>query len=84
MIRGVRARPPHPQCSCPCTVSARSVSEKVACASEKGTYPAVVTSAMRRRFLRTVLLARGIPNPVFSFEEIGLEAKPALVGLAAP
>ncbi len=63
---------------------ARSVSEKVACASEKGTYPAVVTSAMRRRFLRTVLLARGIPNPVFSFEEIGLEAKPALVGLAAP
>jgi len=63
---------------------ARSVSEKVASASEKGTYPAVVTSAMRRRFLRTVLLARGIPNPVFSFEEIGLEAKPALVGLAAP
>ncbi len=63
---------------------ARSVSEKVATASEKGTYPAVVTSSIRRRFLRTVLTARGIPNPVFSFEEIGLEAKPALVGLAAP
>lgn len=63
---------------------AKSVSEKVASASEKGTYPAIVTSAMRRRFLRTVLLARGIPNPVFSFEEIGLEAKPSLVGLAAP
>lgn len=63
---------------------AKSVSEKVAIASEKGTFPAVVTSSIRRRFLRTVLSARGIPNPVFSFEEIGLEAKPALVGLAAP
>lgn len=63
---------------------AKSVSEKVATASEKGTFPAIVTSSLRRRFLRTVLSARGIPNPVFSFEEIGLEAKPALVGLAAP
>ncbi|MEX3017529.1 flagellar biosynthesis protein FlhA [Gymnodinialimonas hymeniacidonis] len=63
---------------------AKSVSEKVASASAKGTYPAVVTSALRRRFLRTVLSARGIPNPVLSFEEIGLEAKPSLVGLAAP
>ena len=63
---------------------AKSVGEKVASASEKGTFPAIVTSAMRRRYLRTVLTARGIPNPVLSFEEIGLEAKPALVGLAAP
>ncbi len=63
---------------------ARSISEKVASAGEKGTYPAVVTSSMRRRFLRTVMIARGIPNPVFSFEEIGLEAKPALVGMASP
>lgn len=63
---------------------AKSVSEKVAIASEKGTFPAVVTSSIRRRFLRTVLSARGIPNPVLSFEEIGLEAKPALVGLASP
>jgi len=63
---------------------ARSVADKIAQASEKGTYAAVVTSALRRRYLRTVLTARGIPNPVLSFEEIGLEAKPALVGLAAP
>ncbi len=63
---------------------AKSVGDKVASASEKGNYPAVVTSALRRRFLRTVLSARGIPNPVLSFEEIGLEAKPALVGLASP
>ncbi|AHM03715.1 Flagellar biosynthesis protein FlhA [Roseibacterium elongatum DSM 19469] len=63
---------------------AKSVGEKVAQATAKGSYPAVVTSSLRRRFLHTVLTARGISNPVLSFEEIGLEAKPALVGLAAP
>jgi len=63
---------------------ARSVAEKVGAASEKGTYAGVVTTALRRRFLRTVLHARGIPNPVLSFEEIGTEARPSLVGLAAP
>ncbi|MEM7722203.1 MAG: FHIPEP family type III secretion protein, partial [Pseudomonadota bacterium] len=63
---------------------ARSIGDKVAQASEKGTYAAIVTSALRRRYLRTVLTARGIPNPVLSFEEIGLDAKPSLVGLAAP
>jgi len=63
---------------------ARAVGDKVAQAGENGTYPAVVTSSLRRRFLRTVLLSRGILNPVLSFEEIGLEAKPALVGVAAP
>lgn len=63
---------------------ARSIGEKLAHASESGTYAAVVTSALRRRFVRTVLQARGITNPVLSFEEIGMEGKPALVGLAAP
>jgi flagellar biosynthesis protein FlhA len=66
------------------TALARSVGDKVAAAAEKGTYPGIVTTALRRRFLRTVLIARGIANPVLSFEEIGMEAKPALVGLAAP
>jgi len=37
----------------------------------------------RRRFLRTVLSAKGISNPVLSFEEIGTEARPALLGLVA-
>ncbi len=62
---------------------ARSVSEKLARAGEQGANPAVVTSTRRRRFLRTVLKAKGIPTPVLSFEEIGLEARPALVGLVA-
>jgi flagellar biosynthesis protein FlhA len=63
---------------------ARSVSDQLAQASERGNYPAIVTSALRRRFLRMVLSARGIQNPVLSFEEIGLDAKPALLGMAAP
>jgi flagellar biosynthesis protein FlhA len=60
---------------------ARAISEKLARAEEQGTSPAVVTSTRRRRFLRTVLKAKGIQAPVLSFEEIGLEARPALVGL---
>ncbi|MCX7646885.1 MAG: flagellar biosynthesis protein FlhA [Rhodobacteraceae bacterium] len=60
---------------------ARGIAEKLARAGDNGTNPAVVTSTRRRRFLRTVLKAKGIPAPVLSFEEIGLEARPALVGL---
>ncbi len=60
---------------------ARSVADKISHANEQGASPAVVTSTRRRRFLRTVLKAKGIPAPVLSFEEIGLEARPALVGL---
>ena len=60
---------------------ANAVADKLAKAGENGTYPALVTSRHRRRFLRTVLSAKGINNPVFSFEEIGTEARPSLVGL---
>ncbi|UWQ13753.1 flagellar biosynthesis protein FlhA [Aliiroseovarius sp. M344] len=60
---------------------ANSVADKIARAGESGIYPAVVTSSRRRRFLKTVLSAKGIANPVLSFEEIGTEAKPSLVGM---
>ncbi|SPJ24648.1 flagellar biosynthesis protein FlhA [Palleronia abyssalis] len=49
-------------------------------AAERGVFPAIVTSANRRRFLRMVLSAKGLTNPVLSFEELGTEAQPALVG----
>jgi len=62
---------------------ANAVSERLAKVGETGVYPAVVTSTRRRRFLRTVLSAKGITNPVLSFEEIGTEARPALVGMVA-
>jgi flagellar biosynthesis protein FlhA len=62
---------------------ALALSEQISNAGDRGIYPAVITSTRRRRFLRTLMTARGISNPVLSFEEIGLEAKPALVGTVA-
>mgnify|MGYP000011714015 CR=1 FL=1 len=60
---------------------ANGVAEKIATAGNDGVYPALITSRLRRRFLRTVLSSRGIQNPVFSFEEIGTDSKPALIGM---
>ncbi|KPA20339.1 Flagellar biosynthesis protein FlhA [Shimia sp. SK013] len=60
---------------------AQSVADRLNDAGNSGTYAALVTSTRRRRFLRTVLSAKGITNPVLSFEEIGLDARPALVGV---
>lgn len=60
---------------------ANNISEKIAKAGESGIYPALVTSARRRRFLRTVLSAKGITAPVFSFDEIGIDARPSMVGI---
>jgi len=51
-------------------------------AARQGVYPAVATSARRRRFLRQVLEAKGIQNPVLSFEEIGNRTTLSLVGTA--
>jgi flagellar biosynthesis protein FlhA len=61
---------------------ANAVAEKLAAAGAQGRHPAVVTSTKRRRFLHTVLTAKGIRNPVLSFEEIGARARPAVLGLA--
>ncbi|WP_242512051.1 flagellar biosynthesis protein FlhA [Rhodobaculum claviforme] len=60
---------------------AGALAEKIARASEAGAQPAVVTSVRRRRFVRLVLVAKGISAPVLSYEEIGMEARPALVGM---
>ncbi len=60
---------------------AHAVAEKIARAGEQGIFPALVTSARRRRFLRTVLGAKGVSAPVLSFEEIGTDARPSLVGM---
>lgn len=62
---------------------AQAIAERLAKAAETGVYPALVTSTLRRRFLRSVLAAKGLPAPVLSYEEIGLEARPAMVGLVA-
>lgn len=61
----------------------KKIAEELAKASQKGLFPALITPARRRRFLRSLLTAKGITNPVMAFEEIGLDAKPALVGTIA-
>lgn len=61
---------------------AKSVSGRLAQASKDGRYPAIVTSTRRRRFVREVLAAKGITNPVLSFEEIGANARPTVLGVA--
>jgi len=60
---------------------AGKIGEILSRVSDQGTFPAIVTTTRRRRFLHTLMSAKGIPNPVLSFEEIGLDAKPALVGM---
>lgn len=60
---------------------ANNVAERIAKAGEAGIFPAIVTSTRRRRFLKTVLGAKGILAPVLSFEEIGLDARPSMVGV---
>ena len=52
-------------------------------AGERGDHPALVSSAVRRRFLHAALAARGLATPVLSYEEIGTDARPAIVGLVA-
>ena len=58
----------------------QNIAESMARAAEGGTYPALVTSARRRRFLHHVLREAGLTNPVLSYEEVGPAGRPALVG----
>lgn len=61
----------------------QSVGDRIGDSAKTGDYPGIVTSVKRRRFLRTVLSAKGIQNPVLSYEELGTDAKPALLGVVA-
>ena len=62
---------------------AGALADRLARAAEAGVSPAIVTSMRRRRFVRMVLAAKGLAAPVLSYEEIGMEARPALVGTVA-
>ncbi len=59
---------------------ANALADRLNRAAESGIYPALVTSTLRRRFLRTVMGAKGLSAPVLSYEEIGMDARPAMVG----
>lgn len=62
----------------------QGVSERLARANEQGTFPVVVTSSRRRRYVHTLLKAKGISVAVLSFEELGSDARPALLGVVSP
>ncbi len=61
---------------------AGSVKGMLARAAERGSYPAIATSARRRRFVRQILQAKGVLNPVLSFEEIGATSRVSVMGVA--
>ena len=61
---------------------ANSVKTQLDQSATQGHFAAVATSAKRRRFLKTVLSAKGIRNPVISYEEIMATERPAIVGVA--
>ena len=58
-----------------------NTSEKISAAADRELNPAVVTSRLRRKFVRTVLRSKGISVPVLSFEELGAEPKLSLLGV---
>lgn len=60
---------------------AQVLSETVSKQAEPGSSIALVTSMRRRRFVRSIVRAKGLSTPVFSFDEIGFDARPSLVGV---
>ncbi|TDT73863.1 flagellar biosynthesis protein FlhA [Litoreibacter halocynthiae] len=62
---------------------AEGLTEKLTHLNENGVFPAVVTSVLRRRFIRLLLANRGINTSVFSYEEIASDSRPAIVGMVA-
>jgi flagellar biosynthesis protein FlhA len=63
---------------------ANGLAERFNRVAESGVSAALVTSTLRRRFLKTVLAAKGLAAPVLSYEEIGIEARPAMLGVVPP
>ncbi|MEP3347209.1 MAG: flagellar biosynthesis protein FlhA [Litoreibacter sp.] len=59
------------------------VSEKLSHLNDTGVFPAIVTSAHRRRFLRLLLTSRGIKVPVLSYDEIAQDSRATIVGMIA-
>jgi flagellar biosynthesis protein FlhA len=61
---------------------ASGIGAKIREASSRGQYPAIAVPGNRRRLVRLLLDAGGVPNPVLAFEEIGTRHRPAFVGVA--
>ncbi len=61
---------------------ANQVREQIDKSAQKGQYGIIVTSAHRRRFVKTILTAKSIHNPVISYEEILPSEKPVILAVA--
>lgn len=61
---------------------ASSVRKQLDDSARQGVYAAIATTSKRRRFIRSVLSAKGLNNPVVSYEEIGTSERPAIMGVA--
>ena len=61
---------------------ASSVRDQLDNSASQGNYAAIATSARRRRFIRTVMNAKGIRNPVISYEEIPPNERPVILAVA--
>ncbi|MEO0819211.1 MAG: flagellar biosynthesis protein FlhA [Pseudomonadota bacterium] len=62
---------------------AAAVQAALAAPTRRGVQPAIATTGRRRRFVREILAAKSIKNPVLSFEEIGTQTPLSLLGTAA-
>nr|WP_236638020.1 flagellar biosynthesis protein FlhA [Mangrovicoccus ximenensis] len=60
---------------------AERMAETLREAAETGAEPVLVTSARRRRFIKTVAMAKGLSAPVVSYEELGMQAQPLVLGI---
>ncbi len=61
---------------------AASVRASVDKGAQAGQYAAIATSSHRRRFIKTVMSAKNIHNPVISYEEIPPTEKPVILAVA--
>ncbi|MGB3688066.1 MAG: flagellar biosynthesis protein FlhA [Jannaschia helgolandensis] len=59
------------------------LAQSIGKAAEQGNHAAIVTSARRRRFVHDIMAARGLPNSVIAYEEIGPATTPAILGSVA-
>lgn len=62
---------------------AEGITTKLTHLNDTGVFPAVVTSAKRRRYLHLLLASRGIKTSILSYEEIAHDSRPAIVGVVA-
>ncbi len=61
---------------------AKSIGEQIAASASRQATPALVTFANRRRFLKSLVHAKGMRASVLSYDEIDPAARPMLVGIA--